>query len=167
MNFNELKELIQIIDKSSLTGFSYQKDGMKLKVEKGADSKTVIRQASGVIFEELEAQQTQVAQPQAVETIETIAKPTVSDAVQVSESTTVAGQWISSPLVGIFYTAPSPDSEPFVAVGKQVKKGDVICIIEAMKVMNEITADKDGTVVAIKPENESLVAYGDELICIG
>ena len=69
-------------------------------------------------------------------------------------------------MVGVFYAAASPDEEPFVSVGDKVKKGDVLCIIEAMKLMNEITADSDGEIVQVCAENEQVVEYGQTLFVI-
>ena len=68
-----------------------------------------------------------------------------------------------APLVGVFYTAPSPDAEPFVTVGQRVKKGDALCIIEAMKLMNEIESAHDGVIAAVLAENGAMVEYGQPL----
>ena len=73
---------------------------------------------------------------------------------------------VKSPMVGIFYTAPSPEAEPFVKVGKKVKKGDTLCIIEAMKLMNDVVAEEDGEIVEICAENGSLVEFGQILFKI-
>ncbi len=70
---------------------------------------------------------------------------------------------IKSPLVGVFYSAPSPESSPYVKVGDHVKKGDVLCVVEAMKLMNEITASQDGEIVDICVQNGSVVEYGQTL----
>ena len=83
--------------------------------------------------------------------------------VNTKEST---GTPVKSPIVGVFYGASSPESDPYVTVGKTVKKGDIICIIEAMKVMNEIKAPCDGTVTSILVENEALVEYDQALMVI-
>jgi len=71
---------------------------------------------------------------------------------------------VSAPVVGVFYRAPSPDADPFVAVGDRVVPGQVLCILEAMKLMNEITSEHAGTVVRILPENGELVSLGDDLV---
>ncbi|MFQ9560783.1 MAG: acetyl-CoA carboxylase biotin carboxyl carrier protein [Faecalibacillus intestinalis] len=76
------------------------------------------------------------------------------------------GTPVKSPIVGVFYGASSPESDPYVTVGKTVKKGDIVCIIEAMKVMNEIKAPCDGTVTSILVENEALVEYDQALMVI-
>ena len=73
---------------------------------------------------------------------------------------------VKSPMVGIFYPAPSPEAEPFVKVGSKVKKGDTLCIIEAMKLMNDVVAEEDGEIVEICAENGSLVEFGQILFKI-
>ena len=73
---------------------------------------------------------------------------------------------VSSPIAGVFYSAPSPDSPPFVKVGDKVKKGDVLCIIEAMKLMNELTAETDGEIAEVCVKNEQIVEYGQTLFTI-
>lgn len=77
-----------------------------------------------------------------------------------------AGYEITAPLIGITYSAPSPDAEPYITLGQTVKKGDTICIIEAMKVMNEVPCEKDGTVVEIMIKNGEMVQFGDVLAVI-
>ena len=74
-----------------------------------------------------------------------------------------AGLLIRSPMVGVFYAAPTEDSEPFIKEGDHVKKGDTLCVIEAMKLMNEITAEQDGTIVEICAQNGQAVEYGTPL----
>ncbi len=78
----------------------------------------------------------------------------------------MAGFPVKSPMVGVFYAAPSPEDEPFVKVGDSVKKGDVLCIIEAMKLMNEITAEQDGTVAEVCVEDGALVEFGQPLFIL-
>ncbi|OCN02325.1 acetyl-CoA carboxylase, biotin carboxyl carrier protein [Clostridium sp. W14A] len=73
---------------------------------------------------------------------------------------------IKSPMVGVFYAAPSPDSEPFVKAGSRVKKGDVLCVIEAMKLMNEVNAEQEGTIQEVCVENGQVVEYGQTLFKI-
>ena len=87
-----------------------------------------------------------------------------ADAAPAAEEQLPAGTQVKSPLVGTFYSSPSPDEPPFVLVGQQVKEGDTLCIIEAMKIMNEITADSAGVVAEIMVENAQAVEYGSPLI---
>ena len=77
-----------------------------------------------------------------------------------------AGTQVKSPLVGTFYSSPSPDEPPFVLVGQQVKEGDTLCIIEAMKIMNEIESEFDGTITKVLAENGQAVEYGQPLFII-
>ncbi len=93
--------------------------------------------------------------PAAVPAAEPVIEPTVSDWTEVK-----------SPLIGVFYEAASPDAAPFVRPGDTVKKGDVLCIVEAMKMMNEICAETDGTVIDVCAENGALVEYGQLLFKI-
>ncbi len=83
-----------------------------------------------------------------------------------AESATENCKTIKSPMVGVFYAAASPDSSPFVTVGQRVEKGDVVCIIEAMKLMNEITAEQSGVITEICVNNEDIVEYGQVLFKI-
>ena len=79
----------------------------------------------------------------------------------------IKGEWIKAPFVGTFYAAPSANEAPYVKVGLKINKGDVICILEAMKVMNEIKSNKSGTVLEIKAQNGNMVEFDEELILIG
>jgi len=76
------------------------------------------------------------------------------------------GHEVQSPMVGTVYVAPGPDAPPFVSIGQKVKKGDVICIIEAMKLMNEVEAEVDGEVVEILMQNEAMVEFGETLVVV-
>ncbi len=91
-------------------------------------------------------------------------KCTVAQSVQtINDSASVSADAIRSPMVGVFYSAPSPDKPAFVSVGDKVEKGQVVCIIEAMKIMNEITADKSGTVCEILVDNGDVVEFDQPL----
>ncbi|WP_313961718.1 acetyl-CoA carboxylase biotin carboxyl carrier protein [uncultured Parvimonas sp.] len=79
----------------------------------------------------------------------------------------IKGEWIKAPFVGTFYAAPSANEAPYVKVGQKINQGDVICILEAMKVMNEIKSNKSGTVLEIKAQNGNMVEFDEELILIG
>ena len=90
----------------------------------------------------------------------------VSQGSENNNPTESLGKMIKSPLIGIYYSAPSPDSEPFVEVGKKIRKGDILCIIEAMKVMNEIDSEVDGEIAEIFVNNAQSVEYGQSLFRI-
>ncbi|MDP3310413.1 MAG: acetyl-CoA carboxylase biotin carboxyl carrier protein, partial [Polaromonas sp.] len=95
------------------------------------------------------------------------AAPAVAAAPVVAEAAAApAGHAVKSPMVGTFYRSASPGAKPFVEVGNQVKEGETICIIEAMKILNEIEADKSGTVTRILCENGQAVEYGQALFMI-
>lgn len=91
-----------------------------------------------------------------------VAAPVQTVAATAAES----GVSVKAPMLGVFYAASSPDAEPFVKVGDSVKKGDILCIIEAMKMMNEITAEEDGTIAEIKAENGKIVEFGQTLFLL-
>lgn len=168
MNFNEMKELIILINQSELTSFQYQKDGLKFKIEKSkghgidkqengarlTESHSVIRSDETLLTKSAQASQPNTAIPEITE-------------LSTPKPRAVEGYLITSPLVGVYYASPNPTSPSFIEVGQKVKKGDVLCIVEAMKVMNEINAEKEGTVLEIYLENESVVEYGQTIVRIG
>lgn len=104
--------------------------------------------------------------PAAVQYVQTLpeSKPQEEETAQIKDYNKYRD--IKSPMVGIFYTAPSPEAEPFVKVGSKVKKGDTLCIIEAMKLMNDVVAEEDGEIVEICAENGALVEFGQILFKI-
>lgn len=106
------------------------------------------------------------AMPAAVQYVQTLpeSKPQAEETSQIKDYNKYRD--IKSPMVGIFYTAPSPEAEPFVKVGSKVKKGDTLCIIEAMKLMNDVVAEEDGEIVEICAENGALVEFGQILFKI-
>ena len=100
----------------------------------------------------------------AVAAAATVAAPAVCAPAPAAEAAPVdSGKTINAPIVGVFYAAPSPDSEPYVSVGKKVKKGETVCIIEAMKCMNEIQAESDGEITEVLVNNGDLVEFDQPL----
>ena len=161
MNLNEIKDLMAQFDQSSLREFSYKNGTDELQF-----SKNEARMAS-----EAPAQVAPV--PAAVAASPVVSAPSTSVESAVEESpalaeTTVApeGDVVESPLVGVAYLAAGPDKPAFVTVGDSVKKGQTLVIIEAMKVMNEIPAPKDGVVTEILVSNEEMVEFGKGLVRI-
>ena len=161
MNLNEIKDLMAQFDQSSLREFSYNNGTDELQF-----SKNEARMAS-----EAPAQVAPV--PAAVAASPVVSAPStpVESAVEESPAlaeTTVApeGDVVESPLVGVAYLAAGPDKPAFVTVGDSVKKGQTLVIIEAMKVMNEIPAPKDGVVTEILVSNEEMVEFGKGLVRI-
>ena len=150
MELKEIKELIALFRKNDLSEFSLEQEDFKISLKRGSDSVPVVSAQS---FAPVITHQPQpVSSPAAP-------APAVP-ATSTGESST---HDIQSPMVGTFYSAPSPDSPSFVSVGQQVTPDTVICIIEAMKVMNEIKAETSGTVVEILAENGKPVQYGQPL----
>ena len=159
MNLNEIKDLMAQFDQSSLREFSYKNGTDELQF-----SKNEARMAS-----EAPAQVAPV--PTAVAASPVVSSPSapVESAVEEAPApaeTTVApeGEVVESPLVGVAYLAAGPDKPAFVTVGDSVKKGQTLVIIEAMKVMNEIPAPKDGVVTEILVSNEEMVEFGKGLV---
>lgn len=144
-NLDEIKEFIKVLEDSSLSVLELQKeDGSKLRLEKPQTSQQVIS-----------------AVPAAAPCAPVQAKETVSPSAAPEFSRT-----IDAPIVGVFYAASAPGKAPFVSVGNKVKKGDVVCIIEAMKCMNEIQAEEDGEIAEILVNDGDLVEYGQPLFKI-
>ena len=161
MNLNEIKDLMAQFDQSSLREFSYKNGADELQF-----SKNEARMAS-------EAPAQVVPVPTAVAASPVVSAPSapVESAVEEAPApaeTTVApeGDVVESPLVGVAYLAAGPDKPAFVTVGDSVKKGQTLVIIEAMKVMNEIPAPKDGVVTEILVSNEEMVEFGKGLVRI-
>lgn len=156
MNINEIKDLMAQFDQSSLREFSYKSGGEELQFSKNdqpilAPSQLV---AAPALAEPVSA--TPVAPVQ-----------TVAEEVEAETPVTAAeGDVVESPLVGVAYLAAGPDKPAFVSVGDTVKKGQTLVIIEAMKVMNEIPAPKDGVVTEILVANEEMVEFGKGLVRI-
>ena len=147
-DLSELKELIKTIDQTGVTCFEIKGiDGEKLTIKK---EKSVVMQAGAPAEAAAPAQAAQA--------------PVISAAPETQPDD--GGASITAPMVGVFYAAASPDAQPYVTVGSSVKKGDVICIIEAMKLMNEITSDVDGEIAEICVGNGQVVEYDQPLFRI-
>lgn len=145
MKIDEIKELIQALEQSTLTSLEVNEGDASVRLEK---QYTV----------------TAAPAPQAV-AVATAPKPAVAEPEKEAPATAAQpkGKAVSCPLVGVFYAAASPNDAPYVAVGTAIKKGDVLCIVEAMKLMNEITAEQDGVITEICVENGQVVEYGQPL----
>lgn len=148
MDIEEIKEIIKVIDSSSITEFELEKEGFKISIKK--------RQP------ELRAMDNQHIVPYVQANLkEKVTKPEekINDTGEEEKDMHI----IKSPIVGTFYSSSSPNKEPFVKAGDKIKKGDVLCIIEAMKLMNEVTADVDGEIVEALIRDKSIVEYGQPL----
>lgn len=154
MNISEIKELMAQFDSSSLREFSYRNASDELHF-----SKNTLAPAEKSVEPILEVPLTPIeAQPASVNSAPV--------EVEVSTEVVAEGDLVESPLVGVAYLAPAPDKPNFVSVGDTVKKGQTLLIIEAMKVMNEVPAPKDGVVTEVLVENEEVVEFGKGLVRI-
>lgn len=154
MNISEVKDLMAQFDQSSLREFSFKTGEAELSFSKN---------------EYTAPQPVAVPPVNAVPVAPVVSSPSSSDAEAVSETEEtplLEGDEVTSPLVGVAYLAPAPDKPAFVSVGDTIKKGQTLLIIEAMKVMNEIPAPKDGIVTEIMVTNEEVVEFGQGLVRI-
>src|SRR5215468_2810960 len=148
MNLKELKEIIDLVtSKESIEELELEKSGVRLRIRRASNHTTSVAVAQAAITSTVPA-----ALPQA--------QPEIAE--QKGEDL----YYIKSPIVGTFFKAPSPNSEAFVSVGDLVEKGSVVCIIEAMKLMNEIESDVAGEIIHILVENGQPVEYGEKLFAI-
>ncbi|MGI5883949.1 MAG: acetyl-CoA carboxylase biotin carboxyl carrier protein [Candidatus Spyradocola sp.] len=149
MKINDIKVLAELVSKHKLSALEYSEGDTHLRIENA--------QNAGAPAAQPVAPAAQPVQP---------AAPAVEVAPVAAEDAGAdfnAAKMVTSPMVGVFYASPSPSDPPFVTVGSKVKKGDVLCIIEAMKLMNEITAEEDGEIIDICATNGSVVEYGQIL----
>ncbi|MCM1992305.1 acetyl-CoA carboxylase biotin carboxyl carrier protein [Oceanirhabdus seepicola] len=160
MDFNNIKELITLISNSNLNEFELEKDSLKIKMSKGASGE--VRIISNERINELPKEEKEVA-VEAVTSNVQVTEEIVDDKNIEDDSNF---EYINSPIVGTYYASPSPDDPAFVKVGDMVSKGQPLCIIEAMKLMNEITAEVSGEIVEILVKNEDMVQYDQPIIKI-
>lgn len=150
MDIKEIRSLIKMVMETDICEFELENAEEKIRIKRGGAQEIVHYQGS---------QQFQIAQPAPVP---------VADASVAAVPAPVAekGEGITSPIVGTFYWAPAPDAPPYVEVGQVVEKGQVLCIVEAMKLMNEIEADYRCRVLKICKENAQPVEFGDLLFLV-
>lgn len=165
MDLNYLKKLLKIVDESGVDEVEIEEEGSKIRVKKTPSSKENSQSVFPFPFPQnfqIPVQPT-INQPQA-----STSTPQVSVETKPVEEKKVEKKYheIKSPIVGTFYRAPSPDAEPYVKVGDIVQVGQVLCIVEAMKLMNEIECDVNGKIVQILVENGKPVEYGQVLFLI-
>lgn len=160
MKIEQILQLVEAVSQSELAEFKYEEDGVKLSLRKTGKDRgedRIICQAPILAAPAAEAVPVQMP----------AAAPAPAAAASSEESVPAAeGNIVKSPLVGTFYAAPAEDAEAFVKVGDSVKEGQVLAIVEAMKLMNEIESDFSGTVTEILVENGQAVEYGQPLFVI-
>jgi acetyl-CoA carboxylase biotin carboxyl carrier protein len=148
MNFDNIRALAEIVSAYGLTCLDVSEGGDHIRLEKAAP------------IQPAEAKPAAAAAPAAMPLASDVGEDEGAGGDSVDFSRLIE---VKSPLVGVFYAAPSPDSETFVSIGSQVKKGDVLCIIETMKLLNEITAETDGEVLDICVKDGDVVEYGQTM----
>ncbi len=159
MDLRKLKKLIDLVEESGIAELEITEGEEKVKIVKGGSGGK-----EGVVLSPLAP----AASPPAAQAVTVSAATVAAPASTQGEApTSLEGHIVKSPMVGTFYRSGSPGAKPFVEVGDTVKAGQAICIIEAMKLMNEIEADKDGVIKAIMVENGQPVEYGESLMMIG
>ena len=153
MDLRKLKKLIDLVEESGIA---------ELEITEGEEKVRIVRGGSGGREVVVLSPSSQAANPHVVQAVAVTAAP-----AQEEKTPALEGHIVKAPMVGTFYRSGSPGAKPFVEVGDAVKAGQPICIIEAMKLMNEIEADKDGVIKAIIVENGQPVEYGEPLMTIG
>ena len=148
MDIRKVKKLMELLEQSGMA---------EIEIKEGEESVKISRFGNAPLMTPTVSQKpAAVVAPSKVE----------SKSIAASKNSDVSGNLISSPMVGTYYSAPSPSAKPFITVGQQVKKGDTVGIIEAMKIMNQIEADQSGTVVEILVNDGEAVEFGQALIVL-
>ena len=163
MKVEQVLELIKAVSDSELTEFKYEEDGVKLSLKKTSDKIVQVQAPAAPVI----APPVMPAAPAPVPAAAPVSAPAGAEApAEASAEGEVKGNVVKSPLVGTFYAAPAEDADPFVKVGDSVKEGQVLAIVKAMKLMNEIESDFTGTITEILVENGQAVEYGQPLFVI-
>jgi acetyl-CoA carboxylase biotin carboxyl carrier protein len=158
LNFKEILELIDKVAESGIGSVEVEQAGTKVRIEGKSTAPVVTHHESAS-----STMSSPAAPPQTPAQIETAR---AEERKRVEEETEAGLHIITSPIVGTYYRSPNPEAGPFVNVGDRVTKGKVLCIIEAMKLMNEIESDVDGVIVTIYPQNGQPVEYGEKLFAV-
>ncbi len=153
VDLTEIRKIMKLMDEHGLSQFQFEKEDFNLKLKKGTDLEEIQK-----LLRSLPSGGGQAPAP-----VTTVAPALGAPPAAVSEPDAPAGEEISSPMVGTFYRKPSPDDPDFINVGDTISEGQTLCIIEAMKVMNEIKAERSGTITQICVDEGTPVQYGDAL----
>lgn len=154
MDFEEIKQILAMVKEHELSEFELEHQGFKIRIRKDCAAHAVVTAPVGTPV--LPAPPATPAQ----------SAPAVASATPTAEEGEVEFAVVKSPIVGTFYRAPEPGAPPFADVGDVVKKGQVLCLIEAMKLMNEIESEYEGEVVKVYVENGKPVQFGERLFAI-
>lgn len=159
MRFEEVKELIELIDNSNLSYFEMRDDKEFIKMDKSITRNYV----SNNDLSDNNLNKLAITDLSNEVDIKSDVKESVEENKVLQNNDDADTEVIASPIVGTFYEAMSPEDAPFVSIGQKISKGEVVCIVEAMKLMNEISAEFDCEIVSILGENGKMVQYGDPL----
>lgn len=156
MKTKEIRDLIDFISQTGLNEVNIETEELKLSVKRDPDVQTrYVESSAGT------ASHTAAPAP-----VQTQAAPSVSEETKAADAVTDRYVEVKSPMIGTFYRSPNPDSPPFVAVGDKIEAGEPVCIIEAMKLFNEIESEVSGTIVKVVAENASPVEYDQVLFLV-
>jgi acetyl-CoA carboxylase biotin carboxyl carrier protein len=158
MELKEIKELIKLVSESGVSEVEVERGDFKVSIKKVEEKTTIIQQAAAPVVHAVAP-----ATPVAPAPVNTMHTPAVTSAPAPAASNLIT---IKSPMIGTYYKTPSPDKPPFVNVGDEIKVGQVLCIVEAMKLFNEIESEVSGKIVKILVENASPVEYDQPLFLV-
>jgi acetyl-CoA carboxylase biotin carboxyl carrier protein len=170
LTFEQIKELLELVAQRQLQGLELERSGFRLKIDGRAMAPAAALPAAAPLpAAPVLSDSSAVSAPPM--SLLPAAVPAAAPAPSPASAEPGGGlppgtHVLTSPIVGTFYRSPSPDADPFVEVGSRVKKGQVLCIIEAMKLMNEIESDIDGEILQIFPQNAQAVEFGEPLFAI-
>ncbi len=163
LKVQEIRELIKLVDNSSINEFVYEHEGNKIKMKKNTVEQVVVTEKVAAPVAAVAAPVAPVAAPVAAVAVAAPVAPAAPVAeVKADENL----HKITSPMVGTFYAAPSPDSDVYVKVGSKVSQESIVCIVEAMKLFNEIEAEITGEIVEVLVKDGQLVEYGQPLFLV-
>lgn len=167
LTFEQIKELIELVAQNRLQGMELERSGFRLKIDGQQTPQTVHTVAMPAEPAMVSsAPQSSMPAPGMPAMAPAPAASPAAAAPAAAAGPPPGTHVLTSPIVGTFYSSPSPDADPFVEVGSRVKKGQVLCIVEAMKLMNEIESDVDGVIAEIYPQNAQAVEFGEPLFAI-
>ncbi|GHI01022.1 acetyl-CoA carboxylase biotin carboxyl carrier protein [Neobacillus kokaensis] len=163
LKVQEIRELIKLVDQSSIDEFVYENEGSKIKMKKtGSVTVSTVQPAVHAAPEAVQ----QVPVPAAPAAPVQVVKQDAPQAEPASSAHTENLHKITSPMVGTFYASPSPDADAYVTTGSKVSKDSIVCIVEAMKLFNEIEAEVNGEIVEVLVKDGQLVEYGQPLFLV-
>ena len=155
MDIRKVKKLIEMLEESQLN---------EIEIKEGEESVKLVKAISVPVQEQIVTSNVVAPAPQPAAVKDDLSVE--SDISESAKAETISGKTIDSPMVGTFYAAPNPGAKDFVSVGDKISEGDVLCIIEAMKMMNEVKADSSGTIKKVLIENAEPVEFGQPLFVI-